>query len=79
MSPEEFNSLPLGEKSIQLWDKGKFTELWENEIYKVGIYQMNGRIVSVCYDDNDKNEIISIRMWNDVSTRKDILERLVLN
>ncbi len=79
MSPAEFNSLPLGEQAIMLWDKGKFSEIWQDGIYKIGIYRMNGHIVSVYYDDNNKNEIVNIRMWDDVSTRDDILLGLVLN
>jgi|GEM_PF-5375623 hypothetical protein len=76
MNPTEFNKLPLGEKGVILWDKGRFVRTYEhNGTFKIGMYLLDNRIVSVYYDPNT-NIITDIRMWIDIVRKEDILQKV---
>ncbi|HXP51763.1 MAG TPA: hypothetical protein VN922_17535 [Bacteroidia bacterium] len=76
MKPQEFNELPLGEKAIILWDRGRFIRLYEeNGTYKIGMYLFSNRIISVYYHPQTK-AITDIRMWTDIVNKSDILQSI---
>jgi len=79
MNAQKFNSLPISEQAIIMWDKGKFLQLWEeNPVYKIGIYLLFDKITAVYYDRN-LNAIIKIKMWGSAVDKQEILENTVLN
>ena len=73
MDKKQYNSLPLGEKAIMLWDKGHFVALWEEMgAYKVGVYTLFNQMVSVHYCKDFAN-IAYIKMWGMALDKNEVL------
>jgi hypothetical protein len=74
MDVKEYNALPLGEKAIILWDRGKLFQVWQqDEKYKIGIYLLDNSIVAVTYNLKT-GDISTIAMWGAVVNKQQVLE-----
>ena len=79
MNQDEFNSLPIGEQAIIIWDKARFIQVWEeNPTYKIGVYLLFDKITSVYYD-RGVNTIVKIKMLGTTVDKQDVLKSLILN
>jgi hypothetical protein len=79
MNTQDYNTLPIGEKALMIWDKGLFLELLQEDgKYKIGFYQLYGSLVSVKYNTTTL-DINDITMWDQTANRKFIVQKIVLN
>ena len=78
MLTEEFNKLPLLERSKLIFGVGKLIDIYDdNKLQKVFYYRLNDLKVDVIYDKVN-NRLLDIIAWNESKDRVDFLKMPVL-